>query len=146
MSYYFVLIFTFIVTLLWSYYFWKMIRRKGKRKFAFHIVFFRYVIPALLLFIFGITFISYAIDLPAVSAKEPTRYEGNCEIVMEELHEDVFTVEAVFEDTWAEYEHEEFPKIKEGEYYCKVDYYPGSSIGTELQLYFEQDGAVISIK
>jgi len=144
--YYFVLILTFIATTLWSYYFWKMIRRRGKRRFAFHIIFFRYVIPALLLFIFGVTFISYAIDLPAVIAKEPTRYEGTCEIVMEELHEDVFTVEAVFDDTWAEYEHDEFPKIKEGEYYCKVDYYPGSSIGTELQLYLEQDGVIVPTK
>lgn len=146
MSYYVVLGLTFIITLSWCYYFWKMLRRNEKRRFAFHIIFFRYVIPALLLFAFGVTFVSYAMDLPAVIAKEPSRYEGACEIVMEELEEDVFTVEAMFDDTWAEYEHDQVPLIKEGDYYCEVDFYPGSSIGTSLKLYLEQGGEVVQTK
>lgn len=146
MSYYFVLSLTFIISLLWCYYFWKMLYRKKKRRFAFHIIFFRYVIPALMLFIFGITFISYAMDLPAVIAKDPSRYEGSCTIVMDELHDGVFTVEAIFDDTWAEYDHEQFPLIKEGKYYCEVEYYPGSSIGTELQLYHDKNGEAVQTK
>ncbi|MDN3450351.1 hypothetical protein QMA09_09120 [Planococcus sp. APC 3906] len=119
-------------------------KRKTEVCLPYH--FFRYVIPAFLLFAFGVTFVSYAMDLPAVIAKEPSRYEGACEIVMEELEEDVFTVEAMFDDTWAEYEHDQVPLIKEGDYYCEVDYYPGSSIGTSLKLYLESGGKAVQLK
>lgn len=143
MQYYLVLSLTFILTMFWVFYFWRMLRRNTKRRFAFHIVFFRYGIPGLLLFIFGVTFVSYAIDLPAVLAKNPTHYEGDCKIIKEEIEDEVFAIEAEFDDSWAEFEQNQYPRIKEGNYYCEVDYYPGCSIGTNLKLYDEQGGKAV---
>jgi hypothetical protein len=144
--YYITLLITFIGTLFWSYYFWKMTKKKKRERFSITKLIVRYMIPGFLLFAFGVTFISHALDVKAVITKQASRYSGDCEILLEsaEKPEDAW-LEADFEDNWASFEWSDYPSIESGSYYCEVEYYPHSSEGVALKLYQSKGGEAVKI-
>ncbi len=73
---------------------------------------------------------------------KPIMYEGNCHVQISE--------EARNSDAFVEFQNHSisFPinlhNIKEGRYYCEVNYYKKTKFGTALKLYNSKDGELIN--
>ena len=144
--YYVILLFSLIGTIFWSYYFWKMTTMKKFEKISIIKLLVRYLIPAGLLLSFGFAFFTYAGDLKAVITNTPVQYAGDCEILLEDLGEgEEPWLEASFSANWAFFNYSDYPSIKTGDYFCEVEYYPGSSEGTALRLFRSEGGEAVKI-
>ncbi|NHM30711.1 hypothetical protein [Neobacillus terrae] len=89
----------------------------------------------------GLLFTIFVPDLPDVIHHRPTYYEGMCEIDKEtgkHAH-----LEAWFGDHAIWFDIYEYDKVREGQYYCKVKYYPHSDEGESLRLYTSKGGKEI---
>ncbi|PSL40959.1 hypothetical protein B0H99_10391 [Planomicrobium soli] len=144
--YYFILILSLFDTIFWSYYFWKMIALKKFEKFSIVKLMVRYLIPAILLFSFGFTFIMYALDFKAVVTNQTKHYAGECEIILENLEEgEEPWLRAEFDISSITYDFKDYPSIEAGIYNCELEYYPGSGEGTEMELYRSAGGEAVKL-
>jgi hypothetical protein len=144
--YYVTLVISFIGTIFWSFYFWKMISMKKFEKFSVVKLVVRYLIPGVLLLSFGFAFLTHASNLKAVITNTPAQYAGDCEILLEAAGDgEEPWLEADLTGNWAIFNYSDYPSIEPGYYYCEVEYYPATSEGTALHLYKEEGGEAIKI-
>jgi len=89
-------------------------------------------------------FIPYLQDLPNVLKHHTEVYKGKCEIVITSgKHSELV---AVLGDKNIGFSSSDYPGVKEGNYYCKVEYFPHTETGDLLQLYKSNDGQLLKIK
>ncbi|MBV7508947.1 hypothetical protein KW850_27470 [Bacillus sp. sid0103] len=96
------------------------------------------------LLIFGFFFVLYVQDLPDVLSHHPTKYEGKCEV--EIISGKGAHLEANFGEHYIRFDNFDYSHVQQGNYYCKVEYYPHSEEGYSLKLYQSKGGKVVEVK
>ncbi|WP_309086840.1 hypothetical protein [Domibacillus sp.] len=93
------------------------------------------LVYAFLIFAFGFIFILSLMDLPNVLTNKTEHYEGKCEVWVYGGGRTAESMEVSFGERMISFSTQGYSKVKDGLYYCEVDYYPITEQGTALKLY-----------
>ncbi|WNS80025.1 hypothetical protein RRU94_21200 [Domibacillus sp. DTU_2020_1001157_1_SI_ALB_TIR_016] len=102
---------------------------------AYKIPFKNKLVYAFLIFAFGFIFILSLMDLPNVLMNKTEHYEGKCEVWVYGGGRTAESIEVSFGERMISFSTRGYSKVKDGIYYCEVNYYPVTEQGTVLKLY-----------
>ncbi|MFP5109270.1 hypothetical protein ACSU6B_21270 [Neobacillus sp. C211] len=142
-EYFFMLILSVIFIILTAVYLWFIYKKKKNGKIDQ--IPLKETLSALFILLLSICiFAMFVRDLPDVLFHHTKKYEGKCEI-------DIYSgrgarLEANFGKHSIRFGTNDYYKAQEGDYCCKVEYYPHSEEGYSLKLYQSKSGKLVETK
>lgn len=131
-EYFYRLILTFVLLIGIAALQLNMYIKKKKRDQSYKIPIKERLIYGFFIVLSASLFIWYLLDLPNALADKTEKYKGNCEIVLFVRLKDGH-IEVNFANHTITFPNSDL-NVKEGKYYCELDYYPKTEIGKSIKL------------
>lgn len=127
-----------IFCIVWTpIYYFRHIRKRGKK---FHKSFDSIMAACIFLFFIGF-FIFLLQDITSVLKQRTMVYKGRCE-VEEYTTAKTSGISVLFGDKYITFDRFK-GEVKDGQYDCRVEYYPKTEIGYSLELYESNNGSLV---
>ncbi|MFD1030795.1 hypothetical protein [Metaplanococcus flavidus] len=117
-------------------------KKKKKNGSSFKIDALTIIALPFFLLLSGSLFVYLLLDLPNVLANKTEQYKGDCEVFLFEGSKTNYT--SIDFDNHMVTFPPNYQGVKEGIYYCEVNYYPRTETGASLQLYKKKGGELVN--